>query len=718
MKLLIVESPTKARTLTKYLPDDYTIFASVGHIKDIPKSDKDAIDIENGYEPNYVVVPGKEQIVADIKREAKKADEILLATDPDREGEAIAWHLKEIIDRDNVKRVTFNEITEEAVQEAVKNPKQVDENLKTAQVARRVLDRLFGYSLSRLIWEKVRYGLSAGRVQSPALRIIMEREREIRAFNPEQYWNVKGIFTDKNKKNSLEMQLKNDIFDQKEFKEVEKNLDTDKYIVSDIKVSEVNKKPYAPFTTSTLQQSANSRLNMSTAQTMMFAQRLYEAGHITYMRTDSISLSQNAISSISSVINKKFGKKYSEPTQYKTKKKNAQEAHEAIRPTNFNKSTAGTTQEQKNLYKLIYDRTVSSQMKTAKIERTTIHIKGEKIPVFTATASKVLFDGWMAQDTSYKNEEQKLPNFKLKEEVLLKSYEIEEKETTPPNRFSEAGLVKELEKRGIGRPSTYASIIKTLVDRNYCEREGRTLIPTDTGDVVSSFIEDHFSKYITDDFTSHMEDNLDLISEGKGDYFKTIDEFYKNFVKEIAKKKDIEKLTTLRKAEGFQCPKCEADMVFKLSKTGTFMSCEKFPDCTGARTKEGEEIKDPEKIGETCPKCEKGDLVRRMGRFGEFISCDKYPKCKYVREDEKALEKASTGVSCIECKDGKIIERKGRFGVFYGCSGYPDCNFTMRAKPTGKRCELCNGLMMEGTKTIPERCSIKTCPYHNPHKIK
>ncbi len=719
MKLVIVESPSKAKTIEKYLGKDYVVRASVGHIRDLPKSNKKAIDIEAGFVPHYEVSKGKEKIIKELKELAKKADEVLLATDPDREGEAIAWHISEIlgIDKKKIKRVVFYEITKDAVLEAIKNPRNIDQNLKKAQEARRVLDRLVGYDLSGLIWKKVRYGLSAGRVQSPALRILMEREREIRAFVPKDYF----VITAKLKTNSgdeFEATCTKEPKTQKEADEILSLAKTQDWLVFEIKETETKRQARPPFTTSTLQQAASTRLGFSPSKTMSIAQKLYEAGHITYMRTDSVTLSKQAQKQILNLIEKKFGKEYASENFYKTKSKNAQEAHEAIRPTDISKEIAGTTEEQKKLYKLIWQRAVASQMQPAVLKKTKVitNTKSRKNPDFSTLGSRIIFEGWLLADPEAKGEDIILPKLKEKEELILLDIQKEAKQTQPPSRYTEAGLVKELEKRGIGRPSTYASIMKTLSDRGYVKKEGKTLFPTDTGDVVSSFLEKNFSKYISDTFTAEMEQELDEIAEGKRDYQKTLKDFYDPFLEDVKSKEKLEKLTTLGNAdEKFKCPKCESKMVIKLAKNGKFLSCSRFPKCDGARTMEGKELEAPKETGEKCPKCE-SPLVQREGKYGMFISCSKYPKCRFIKEDEEERKRKMTGVKCPDCKDGEIMERRGRFGLFYSCSNYPDCKFAMKAKPTGNTCPDCGALMMEGTKTIPERCSDKTCKNHNPHK--
>jgi DNA topoisomerase-1 len=739
MKLLIVESPSKAKTIEKYLDNAYTVRASVGHVRDLPKSNKKAIDIPAGFVPFYEISKGKEKVVHELQGLAEEAKEIVLATDPDREGEAISWHLYTLLREDKkvkapIKRVTFHEITKEAVTEALKSPRDIDESLVKAQEARRVLDRLVGYDLSGLIWKKVRYGLSAGRVQSPALRIIMEREREIRAFIPEKYWTLAGLF-ETPKKDSLLLSCVDEPRDEKTVEDILKVGRDAKWHVVDVKESEQKRAPRAPFTTSMIQQTASTRLGFSPSRTMQVAQKLYEAGHITYMRTDSTNLSKQAQAQICAIVENEFGKEYVEARDYKTKSKNAQEAHEAIRPTHPELRSVGANDEQKKLYQLIWERAVSSQMTDAKLLKTKIIANianlGVELPSptfvmpdFTANGSRVLFPGWLAADIGARGEDVELPLVKAGDPLTLKELSSEEKATEPPNRYTEAGLVKELEARGIGRPSTYASIMSTLEARGYVTKEGRTLFPTDTGDVVSTFLEHNFTEYISDTFTATMEDELDDIANGTREYVKTLKDFYGPFSKDVKAKDKMDKITTLGDAPAeFPCPLCDAPMIVKLGRSGKFLSCSKYPDCMGARTIEGKIMEGPKEIGEKCPLCGDkkgksggGKLVIREGRFGSFISCSRYPKCKFIREDEEEKKKKMTGVECPVCKKGEMMERRGRFGIFYSCSNYPDCKNAIKAKPTGRICEMCGSLMMEGTKTIPERCSNKACPNHNPHK--
>jgi len=625
-KLLIVESPAKAKTISKYLDGEFDVMASVGHIRDLPKSNKNAIDIEGGFVPHYEISKGKEKIVSEIQSKAKKADEVLLATDPDREGEAIAWHIAEATHLKHPKRVVFHEITKEAVTEAIKHPRDIDDNLKQAQEARRVLDRLVGYDLSGLIWKKVRYGLSAGRVQSPALRIIMEREREIRAFVSHPFWIISAEVSPRGE-TSFTIVCEEEPTDKKEVDRIVQEAEKGIWKIVDVKETEVKKSPRAPFITSTLQQTASSRLGFSPSRTMGIAQRLYEAGLITYMRTDSTHLASTAVAQILTVIEKKFGKEFAQARTFAAKSKNAQEAHEAIRPTNVALEKAGTTDEQKKLYELIWRRTVSSQMKDAQTLRTKISANVDKktIPDFSANGSRVTFPGWLLGDPASQGEDVELPKVKLGDALDLKKVNVEEKETTPPPRYSEAGLIKELEKRGIGRPSTYASIIKTIEDRGYVEKIDKALRPTDTGEVVSDFLEKNFSKYISDDFTAHMEDNLDQIALGKEEYVKMLSDFYKPFIKDVKSREKIEKVTNLGAADPkFKCPVCGSPMIIKLSRTGKFLSCSRYPDCEGALTMEGVEIKKDEPIGTI----EDEPVFIKIGRFGPYVQLGEKKKAK------------------------------------------------------------------------------------------
>ena len=696
MKLVIVESPSKAKTIKKYLGGNYVVRASIGHIRDLPKSNKDAIDIENGYVPNYEISAGKNKVVKELIVEAKKADEVVLASDPDREGEAIAWHLETILKKAGVSapisRVAFNEVTETAIKEAMKRPRKVDNNLRKAQEARRVLDRLMGYDLSGLIWQKVRYGLSAGRVQSPALRILMEREREIRAFIPESFFVLTAGFLTEKSLPSLSLVLECEV---QPTSEVETNrikaiAEAGTWQVLDIKESETKRHPKPPFTTSTLQQTASTRLGFSPSRTMQTAQKLYEAGHITYMRTDSPSLSKQAQAMISQIIKKEYSPSMLEPRHYASKSKNAQEAHEAIRPTSPQRHPKGLVGDQARLYELIWTRAVASQMASAKVFKTKLTAnvidKKEPIPDFYANGSRIVYLGWLELDRGSRSEDVELPLLKVGDLLKLKEFIITPKETQPPNRYSEAGLIKELEKRGIGRPSTYASIIRTLEDRGYVTKEGRTLLPTDTGDVVSSFLEKNFAEYISDDFTAEMEDALDDVATGESTYLKTITNYYEPLKKAVSSKKDLPKVTNLGEADKkYRCPLCQSSMVIKLGKTGKFLSCSKYPDCEGALTIDGQEVgTDSEPLG--LDPASGLPVYLLSGRFGYYVQLGKTPdkKDKKTPKPKRASLPAKLKPENLDLKkalhllalprelgnhpiDGfPVIANTGRFGPYVG----------------------------------------------------
>ena len=464
---------------------------------------------------------------------------------------------------------------------------------------------------------------------------------------------------------------------------------------------------------------------------MRAAQKLYEAGLITYMRTDSVSISKDAQSEIIDYIDKKYGVGHSEKNFYKNKSKNAQEAHEAIRPTNPSVESVTIGKDEASLYILIKQRTISSQMKPAKIERTAVEIGANGFGYSLGlNGSKILYNGWLMADPGGAGDDVILPQIDTGDILELKTLKIIEKETQPPNRFSEAGLIKELEKRGIGRPSTYASIISTIEEREYVTKENKALKPTDTGMVVSEFLENNFTQYISDEFTAEMEDKLDEIAEGKRDYAKMMKEFYTPFKELVKENEKGEKATNLGAApDDMSCPICHSKMIIKLAKNGKFYSCITYPDCVGALKMDGTALEGPKDLGTVCPKCGKKNLIERDGKNGKFVACAGYPKCKYVEKSEEQKEKEKNGVKCVDCNDGVLLEKRGRFGIFYACSNYPDCKCAIKTKPTGALCKyerddgkgkdgkICGSLMMEGTKTIPERCSDKTCPNHNPHKL-
>ncbi|OHA40385.1 MAG: DNA topoisomerase I [Candidatus Taylorbacteria bacterium RIFCSPLOWO2_12_FULL_47_20] len=682
-KLLIVESPSKAKTISKYLGGKYTVRASVGHIRDLPKSNKKAIDIEGGFKPHYEIVKGKEKIVIELKDLAEKADEVILATDLDREGEAIAWHLSQLLDipASKAQRITYSEITKSAIEDALTRPRKIDQNLRRAQEARRVLDRLVGYDLSGLIWKKVRYGLSAGRVQSPALRILVEREREIKAFIPEKYWAITAL-TKTPKEEDLALTCEEEPRDEGVKNSIIKEAQSNQWAVKSVEETQTKRSPKPPFITSSLQQAASTRLGFSPGRTMSVAQKLYEAGLITYMRTDSMALSDMAKNQISAVVSDKFGRENLTTRDWKTKSKNAQEAHEAIRPTDFSKGKAGLTSDQKSLYELIWSRTIASQMTDAQILRTkiTAMVGENKTPDFSANGSRVLSLGWLLADPEARGEEVELPKVAEKEKLTFISANAEAKETQPPSRYTEAGLIKELEKREIGRPSTYASIIDTIVKRGYVEKIGRALKPTDVGEVVSTFLEQNFTDYISDTFTAEMENELDDIASGKRDYEKTLKDFYTPFSKTVKDKgKTAAKITNLGDAPAeFKCPACGGAMVIKLSRDGKFLSCKKYPDCMGSLTMEGKEIKPDEPIGND-PKTNLPIFIK-IGRFGPYVQLGEKikggpkPKSaslpKGIDVEKITLEDAIKYISLprelgAHPKTGKpIVAAIGRFGPY------------------------------------------------------
>lgn len=655
-KLLIVESPAKARTIQQYLGKEYEVLASVGHVRDLPKTNKDAVDIEGGFTPRYVISPEKRDVIEKIQKAAARASEVFLATDPDREGEAIAWHIQQAVGLKKPKRVVFHEITKSAVEEALSHPRAIDENLRQAQEARRVLDRIVGYDLSGLIWKKVRYGLSAGRVQSPALRILAEREREIQEFLPETFYVL-----------TAELKAKNSTFTATCVEEPKTAAEADRIVAlgkeASWKIADVNERseersPRPPFTTSTMQQAASTRLGFSPSRTMRAAQKLYEAGHITYMRTDSVNLAQEAVGKMVAAIEKEFGKEYAQARAYKTKSKNAQEAHEAVRPTDPSRAQAGATGDEQHLYELIRVRALASQMAAARVQRTTVKAQADaNIPAFTVAGSRVMFPGWLALDTRARGEDTELPKLESGEALNLLSLASLEKQTEPPNRYTEAGLIKELEKRGIGRPSTYASIMKTIQDRGYVEKNGRTLVPTATGMVVSGWLEEHFADYISDSFTAEMEDELDEIARGERGYVPTLTEFYGPFEKAIASKDKLPKATSLGAAPAeFPCPVCGAPMEFKLGRGGVFMSCTRYPECEGARQEDGTEVRSDEPIG-VHP--ETGlPIFIRTGRYGPYVEMPLPETAEETAAPEEAPAEAPPAPATGKTKKKKSTAKK------------------------------------------------------------
>jgi DNA topoisomerase-1 len=801
--LVIVESPAKANTINKYLGKDFVVKASLGHVKDLPKS-KLGVDLEHDFEPVYDVIPGKEKVVKDLRTAAKSADRILLAADPDREGEAICQHLKEILDgsKAEVYRVLFNEITPKAIRAAVENPGRINQHIVDAQQARRILDRLVGYQISPLLWDKVRRGISAGRVQTVALRLIVEREREIQAFVPEEYWSIIAklegheppqfearLSKFKGKATEVKTQAEAD-----HVLEIVRNSD---FLVDSVVTKEKKRNPVPPFTTSKLQQDAARRLRFTVKKTMMVAQRLYEGielgeegriGLITYMRTDSTRISDDAMQMVRSYISDVYGGPYlpEKPVFYKSKK-DAQDAHEAIRPTFVGRKPDDMKQylseDEFKLYRLIWTRFVASQMNPAVYDQTTVDISAKDY-TFRASGRVMKFDGFLAVYEESRDEDAKvvqsadiedeqditLPPLKEGEKVRLMDLTPRQHFTEPPPRYTEASLVKTLEEKGIGRPSTYATILSTIQDREYVTKDQGKFRPTELGTVVTDMLVKHFEDIFDIQYTARMEEELDEVEDGKMTWVEALDEFYKKFQKDLKKaSKNMENLKKQEIPTDEKCDKCGSPMVIKWGQFGRFMACSAYPECKNTKEiaseeapKEGEgsgesaepepcencgkpmalkrgrfgqflactgypECKTTRKIAaggkgakkpdvaldETCPQCGQAKLVLRDGRFGEFISCGNYPKCKYIKPK-------TVGVACPKpgC-GGELIERRSKRGkVFYGCLKYPDCDFVVWNKPVPEPCPQCGApfLLEKSTKKegLIRYCNEEACDYKVP----
>ena len=689
-KLVLVESPAKAKTIKKYLGGGYEVKATLGHIIDLPK--KLGVDVENDYKPEFEVIKGKKKVITELRKALPEKGTVYLAMDPDREGEAIAYHVADALKLKNFKRVTFNEITKSAVEEGIKKASEIDDKLVEAQFARRVLDRLVGYKLSGVLWKKMWYGLSAGRVQSVALRLIVERERRIRKFIPVEYWDIIAKVGDKNKFDAELKKIngkKAVVSTEDEKNKIKAGLEGEDLVVKEIGKKIVKKHAYPPFTTSTLQQAGNNLYGYSAKKIMSIAQKLYQAGNITYMRTDSVTLSKSAVESIRDHISKRIGKEYlpEKPNYYKQKSKLAQEAHEAIRPVDINathESLKIVKPEEVKLYNLIRNRTIASQMSERVLESNNAVLEGagkDNVKyTFTLSGSKVIFEGWSrvlpmkSQDDSQILD--KLSDLKEGEKYKVNEIVGEQKFTKPVARYTEASLVKALEKYGVGRPSTYATIINTLLTRKYVFKDKKNLLPTDIGEVVCKFLEDNFERLVDYDYTAAVEDQFDKIAEGEVEYVPFMDAQYKPLLKEIENVDKVNKddVLILNDSDS-KCPKCGAEMKVKLGRYGKFLTCSKFPDCDGILNIDGKS--DEEKTLELdtdkyekapdCPDC-KGEMVLKEGRYGKFWACKDYPKCKGTAPLE-LKEK------CPEC--GKnLLERKGKWGkTFIGCTGYPDCKY-------------------------------------------
>ena len=745
--LVIVESPTKAKTITKFLGKDYTVKSSFGHIRDLPKKEM-GIDIDNHFEPTYVVEDtDKKKTVDALQKAAKKSEYIYFATDEDREGEAIAWHLVELLKpkKEQIKRITFHEITKDAITESLKNPRDLDMHRVDAQQARRILDRLVGYELSPFLWKKVARGLSAGRVQSVAVRLIVEREREIQQFDAREYWTIDAVFNKKDAKNEIELDIKNlpegyfsaklhainggsldkfEIKDKKHAHGLAKALNNADYSITRVEKKETKKKPFPPFTTSTLQQEANRKLGFSSKQTMRLAQQLYEGiaigeegnvGLITYMRTDSVSLSTKFLADAKEYLSKNVGKEYAlaKPRAFKTKSKTAQEAHEAIRPTEATRNPDSIKQyldpQQFKLYNLIWRRAVASQMPDAIMDNTSIDVstKTDVDYLFRATGQTIQFDGYL-KIYPYKQKEDILPELKQGENVNCAKLDSNQHFTEPPARYSDASLVKALEEYEIGRPSTYAPTISTIIARGYVDRiENRRLQPTDIAFLVTDVLVEHFPNISDYKFTARMEEELDEIAAGKLDWEKSISDFYQPFKKNLMEKTEsISKKDLTEEATDEICDKCSKPMIIKTGRFGRFLACTGYPECKNTKPINGKgEAEEAEATDEKCDLCG-SPMQFKHGRFGKFLGCTKYPDCKGIKNIE-----IKSGVKCPECGKGDIIEKKSKKGrTFYACNQYPDCKTAFFAKPVDEKCPECKSQMVYGPKDT-YKCSSKECKF-------
>lgn len=743
--LVIVESPAKAKTISKFLGKDYDVVASMGHVRDLPNTVKEltptqkklpyaslGVDTEDDFKPLYIVSSDKKKVIKDLKDRLKKTSgSLYIATDEDREGEAIGWHLLETLKpgKDTpIKRIVFHEITKEAILHALETPRAIDQALVNAQQSRRILDRLVGYRLSPLLWTKIRTGLSAGRVQSVAVRLVVDREREIQAFNAEEYWTLKGIFQTTAKEiieaglHSID-QKKVELHVEGDVKQILDNIEKSAFSVTKVTKKQTKKNPAAPFITSTLQQEAYRKLGFSVKKTMMLAQRLYEgieigkegsSGLITYMRTDSVHLSDKALKDSKAVITELYGKEYalSEPRAFKKKAKGAQEAHEAIRPTEFYRKPGDIEKylekDEFRLYELIWKRALASQMEQALMNNVSVDISGEgvdkKLYTFRATGQTIAFPGFMKvytegaddPDKLLEDKERILPEVEEKDAMKVKEFLPEQHFTKPPPRYTEASLVKKMEEEGIGRPSTYAPTITTIINRGYIVKEEKKLAPTDVAFVVTDFLVGHFSNIADLKFTANMEESLDDIAEGKIEWIPFLHEFYDPFDKLVIEKKEsVKREDIITEKTDEVCKECGKPMVIKLSRAGKFLSCSDYPTCKFAKplvTPEQEEkleqLKDEYK-DEKCEKCG-SQMVVKTGRFGQFLACSHYPECKTTKAIQKTM-----GITCPDCKEGELVERKTRKGrTFFGCNKYPKCKFASWKQPLPEKCPSCQGMLV------------------------
>ncbi len=728
--LIIVESPAKSKTIKKILGENYTIEASFGHIRDFPKNVL-GFDVAKNFEPSFVVIPEKKKVVDKLNEIAKKCAKVYLASDPDREGEAIAWHVRQVlkVDDDKIQRIEFNEITPKAVKHAVENPRQIDLDKVKAQQTRQILDRLVGYKISPVLWEKLRNNhLSAGRVQSVALRMICEREDEIEAFKPVEYWTISAELSKEKATFEAELQKyknkKIEITNEDDSNKIVEYLNdkSTEFIVDKITNRETTRKPSPPFITSTLQREASSKLGYGVAKTMQIAQKLYEGidlgsdgavGLITYMRTDSVRISDDAQASAKDFIINIYGEKYypDTPNNYiKAGKKNVQDAHEAIRPSYPERTPQSLkshlTNEQYRLYKLIWDRFMSSQMQNASISNTSIDINAGDY-TFKAGTSSVIFDGFLKLYSEDEESAKKsIPEMKKGDVLKCKKINPKQHFTQPPPRYSEASLVKALEEHGIGRPSTYAPIITKIQSKGYVEKIEKALAPTLLGRTVSKQLVEHFKNIMDYEFTAGMETKLDEIADKKATSDKVLKDFYEPFVKTVADaKQNMERISI---ESDITCPNCGKKMVVRTSRFGSqFLGCSGYPECKTMMplNAKPEDTAEPEVCEEKCEKCG-SDMIYKIGPYGKYIECT---ECK----NRKRIV-VSTGVTCPKCGEGEIVQRKSKYGkIFYGCNKYPDCDFVLWNEPTGEKCPDCGSLLVKKVlkKGTFLECSSKTCKY-------
>ncbi len=744
--LVIVESPAKSKTIEKFLGKDYKVLASYGHVRALP-SKQGSIDIENNFEPKYQILPESKKHIAALAKEIAQAEELILATDPDREGEAIAWHLLQALgvdedgDKPRVTRVVFHEITKGAIEKAMANPRKVARPLVDAQQARAVLDYLVGFNLSPFLWKKIHYGLSAGRVQSVALRLVCDRENEINAFDQQEYWTIEAELTGEQPRSfrgrlhSLDGKRldKLAIGSEAMASELTTQIQASDFKVASITRKEKKRNPSAPFITSTLQQEASRKLGFSARKTMSTAQKLYEGinigtgaeGLITYMRTDSVVLSTQATDEAREVITSLYGPEYAidKPRVFKNKAKNAQEAHEAIRPTSIAHTPDAVksflSSDQYRLYRLIWMRTVASQMAAAVLDATSVDIEAGDRFMFRASGQVIRFAGFMKlyiEGTDDEDEDEKegvLPAMNEGEVLACSSVVPDQHFTQPPPRFTEASLVKILEEHGIGRPSTYASIMNTLVTRKYVRLEKRTFYPEDVGMVVSNLLCQHFGKYVDYDFTAGLEEELDEISRGDQKWQPAVKGFWDPFIALIQQKdKEVTKADVTTEQTEKICPECTKPLVIKLGKMGKFIACTGFPECRHTEALDGEQRAEPELSDEKCDKCGEPMLIKH-GRYGKFLACSGYPACKNIQPMEKPK---SLDIACPECKEGELMEKKSRYGkIFYSCNRYPQCKYALWDRPMVQPCPKCSFPLI--TEKITKRfgtthqCPTEACDY-------